>query len=51
MEGGVEVAFGDLVVVVEELFGFGERVAVVDFWGELVGVLREMLVKMKTWGM
>lgn len=44
MKGGVEGGFGDFVVVVEELAGFGEGVGVVGSGSELVGVLEEVLV-------
>ena len=39
-EGEGLTGFGDFVVVVEEFCRFGEGVGVVDFGGELVGVLR-----------
>lgn len=39
LEGGVERRFWDFIVVVEEFLGFGDRIAVVEFWGELMRVL------------
>jgi hypothetical protein len=39
LEVRVQAGFGQFVVVVEEAFGFGEGVGVVEFRGELVRVL------------
>ena len=40
----MQVAFGDLVVVVKKLARFGQGIAVVDFGRQLVGVLWRLLV-------
>lgn len=43
LEGFVEIIVWDFVVVVEELVRFGERVAVIDVWSELVGMLSRII--------
>lgn len=44
-EGGGELVFVDLVVVIDEFLGFADGVVVVGFWGELMRVPCEVEVK------